>query len=338
MELRKKKVENVMKHLSKAIFAAAVLLLAAPAAAQNDSAPENQYDRARGELSPGTEAPSQAELMQVIESGSPERLATLLEYGELVQCHACVPLLERQLLENDNALSREMAAWWLRRRPFGFAAVFRDIRTALVNDADPVRRARAAEALGEFMDPHGVTYLRDAINNDADAMVRRAAVAGLGRINSPAGNDGIVAAFSDSDASVREAAVGQVLYVNLFRDYDALMGLLADENVDVRRRAALALGTFRVSEASPALVGMLSDAEPMARQAAAWALGRIGGGDARGALTERTVHRRGEHRPRRHRGGASDVMVTLPWGGTARSHRGIGALGGSPLRAPLLFH
>lgn len=274
-----------MKHLNKAIFAAAVLSLAAPAAAQNDSSAENQYDRSRGELSPGTQAPTQAQLMQVIESGSPERLATLLEYGELVQCHACVPLLERQLLESDNALTREMSAWWLRRRPFGFAAVFRDIRTALATDSSPVRRARAAEALGEFMDVHAVPYLVEAINNDADPAVRAAAVAGLGRINSPAGNAGIVAAFADSDATVREAAVGQVLYVNLFRDYDALMGLLADEDVDVRRRAALALGTFRVAEASPALVGMLADSEPMARQAAAWALGRIGG--ARTALTER---------------------------------------------------
>lgn len=283
MEPRKDR-ENIMKYLNALLAAAALLLVGTPALAQNDSAAENQYDRERGELSPGTEAPSQAALMQAIESGSPERLATLLEYGERVECHACVPLLERQLLESDNSLVREMSAWWLRRRPFGFAAVFRDIRTVLANDADPVRRSRAAEALGEFMDPHGVPYLTDALA-DTDARVRVAAVAGLGRINSPAGNDGIVAAFSDTEASVRETAVGQVLYVNFFRNYDELMGLLADENLEVRRRAALALGTFRVAEASPALVGMLADSEPMARQAAAWSLGRIGG--ARGALTER---------------------------------------------------
>lgn len=276
-----------MKHLPKALFAAAVLLLAAPAQAQNDSAPENQFDRVRGELSPGTEAPTQAQLMQVIESGSPERLSALLEYGERVECHACVPLLERQLLDSDNALVREMSAWWLRRHPFGFPAVFRDIRTALVNDSDPVRRARAAEALGEFMDVHGVQYLRDAINNDADPRVRAAAVAGLGRINAPVGHPGIVDAFSDADSTVREAAVAQVLYVNFFRDYDDLIGLLADDNTEVRRRAALALGTFRVESATPALAAMLADSETMVRQAAAWSLGRIGTGDARGALTER---------------------------------------------------
>ncbi len=227
-------------------------------------------------MSPGTQAPSRAALMQVIESGSPERLATLLEYGERVECHECVPLLEQQLLENDDPLVREMSAWWLRRRPFGFAAVFRDIRTVLASDSDPVRRARAAEALGEFMDPHGVEYLRTALD-DSSALVRAAAVRGLGRINSPTGNQGIVAAFTDADASVREAAVAQVLYVNQFRDYDALMGLLADENVEVRRRAALAIGTFRVADAAPALTAMFTgDESEMVRQAAAWSLGRIG--------------------------------------------------------------
>lgn len=284
MEARKD-MENIMKYLNTLIMAAAALLLVAtPALAQNDSSPENHHDRARGELSPGTQAPTRAALMQAIESGSPEYLAGLLEYGERVECHACVPLLQRQLLESDNPLVREMSAWWLRRRPFGFAAVFRETRAVLAADADPVRRSRAAEALGEFMDPHGVPYLREALN-DTDARVRASAVAGLGRINSPAGNSGIVTAFGDSDATVRETAVGQVLYVNFFRNYDELMGLLADDNTEVRRRTALALGTFRVSEASPALVGMLADTEPMARQAAAWALGRIGG--ARVALTER---------------------------------------------------
>lgn len=285
METRKD-MENVMKYLNALMTAVALVLVAAPALAQNDSAAENQHNTLRGELSPGTAAPRQAVLLQAIESGSPERLATLLEYGESVQCYECIPLLQRQLLESDSPLVREMSAWWLRRRPFGFGAVFQETRTVLAEDTNPVRRARAAAAIGEFMDPHGVPFLRDALS-DTDARVRAAAVAGLGRINSPAGNDGIVLAFSDSDATVREAAVAQVLYVNFFRNYDDLMGLLADENVDVRRRAALALGTFRVAEASPALVAMLADTNVMARQAAAWSLGRVGGADARAALLAR---------------------------------------------------
>lgn len=273
-----------MKNLATIAWTAAVLALAAPASAQdNDSA--TGFDRSRGELSPGTQAPTQDALMAAIESSSPERLFTLLEYGERVECHSCVPLLQRQLLENGDARVREIAAWWLRRRPFGFAAVFREIRTVLATDADPVRRARAAEAIGEFMDPNGVRYLGDALS-DSDVRVREAAVRGLGRINSPAGITHIVAAFSDADAGVRDAAVAQVLYVNFFREHEALMGLLADDSAQVRRRAALALGTFRVGEASPALVAMLSgDSDAMVRQAAAWALGRIGGTDARAALS-----------------------------------------------------
>jgi HEAT repeat protein len=271
-----------MKHVRNILWTAAMLVLAAPASAQ-DSPPV--YDRA-GEISPGTQAPTRDALMAAIESSSPERLFTLLEYGERVECHTCVPLLQRQLLENDDARVREIAAWWLRRRPFGFAAVFREIRTVLATDIDPVRRARAAEAIGEFMDPHGVAHLRQALSEDADARVREAAVTGLGRINSPAAIGGIVQAFTDADPSVREAAVGQVLYVNFFREHDALMGLLADDAASVRRRAALALGTFRVADAVPALTAMLSgDSDVMVRQAAAWALGRIGGGEARASLS-----------------------------------------------------
>lgn len=295
---KKRNREDVMNHLDKAVYAAlvpcllvlglglgAATVLPAVASAQdgNDSAAIYSRD---GELSPGTQSPTRASLMQAIESGSSERLSALLEYGERVECHECVPLLERQLLESNDPLVREMSAWWLRRRPFGFGAVMRDIRTVLAEDADPVRRARAAEALGEFMDPHGVPHLRTALS-DVDASVRTAAVNGLGRINSPAGTQGIVSAFVDPDAGVREAAVAQVLYVNQFRDHDALMGLLADDSVEVRRRAALALGTFRVVEATPALSAMLTDVNPMVRQAAAWSLGRVGGTDARSVLTER---------------------------------------------------
>lgn len=275
-----------MKNLhSMTWIAAFLLLLAAPAAAQDGNDSDTIYQR-EGEVSPGTQAPRQSALMAAIESGSPERLFALLEYGERVECHSCVPLLQRQLLENNDSRVREIAAWWLRRRPFGFAAVFREIRTVLANDTSAVRRARAAEAIGEFMDPNGVPYLRDALS-DSDAQVREAAVRGLGRINSPAAVQGIVAAFADTDAAVRESAVGQVLYVNQFRDHDALIGLLMDDAPAVRRRAALALGTFRVAEAVPALAALLrGDEDVMVRQAAAWSLGRVGGNEARAALTE----------------------------------------------------
>jgi HEAT repeat protein len=253
------------------------------------------YDRAAGELSPDTRAPTREQLMAAIDGSSPSRLAALLEYGERVECHECVPLLERRILEDADPMVREMAAWWLRRHPFGFAAVYREIRTVLVGDEesgrapdpDPVRRARAAEALGEFMDVHGVAHLTRAFERDADSGVRVAAVRGLARINSPAGLPVISRALADADRAVVDAALRSVLQINFFRDYAALLPLLAHEDAAIRRRAALLVGTFAVRDASPALAAMLrGDSDEMVRQAAAWALGRIGTPEARAALSE----------------------------------------------------
>lgn len=272
-----------MKFINQALLAAAILMLAVPAAAQEDA--YVPYDTVNGEQSIGTQAPTVERMQNVIQNGSPQRLAAILEYGERVECHECVPLLEEALLESDDATVREMAAWWLRRRPFAIGAVTLEIRTVLAEDADPVRRARAAEALGTFMNPRMVPYLTDALS-DSDAGVRAAAVSSLGRLNTPASNAGIAQAFSDADRDVREAAVASALYVNSFRQYDGLMGLLADSDTMVRRRAALAVGTFRVESAVPALSAMLSDESFRVRQSAAWALGRIGTSEARQALME----------------------------------------------------
>jgi HEAT repeat protein len=246
------------------------------------------FDRERGELSPHTQAPTAESLEQMLRTRTaPSTLASMLEYGERVECLACIPLLEARLVEDDDATVRELAAWWLRRRPLGFGAIMHDMRGILETDADPVRRARAAAAIGEFMDPHGVAHLGTAIMTDRDATVRAAAVRGIARINSPAGLTFLSAALGDSDASVQEAALSVVLRVNFFSDQSALMPLLAHSDGHLRRRAASVVGALRIADAVPVLAAMLrGDTDRSARQAAAWALGRIGTGDARAALSE----------------------------------------------------
>lgn len=261
-----------------------VLGVAGTATAQD---PHVVYDRELGELSVGAHAPTRANMVDVIRSGAPTAIMSLLEHGERVECHECVPLLERRLLEDSDARVREFAAWWLRRRPFAIGVIMRNMRVTLESDADPVRRSRAAEAIGEFLDPTGLEVLRNAVTDDDAAIVRTSAVLALGRLNHPAGNVTIAGALSDSEVTVRRAAVDVVLRVNFFREYDALVGSLADTDVEVRRRAALLTGEFRLDAAVPALAGMLrGDADRNVRQAAAWALGRIGGSQARTALTE----------------------------------------------------
>jgi hypothetical protein len=167
-----------------------------------------EYSR-KGELSPGTEAPSLAAMVAAIENGSPEKLRATLEYGERVMCMQCVPLLQKKLLSSNNARVREMAAWWLRRQPFAAPPLLASLRKSVKDDADPVRRARAAEALGEFMDTHALPALADAAQGDAAPEVRAAAVRGLARLNSDAAGAVVPDALQDADPKVRLETLGR---------------------------------------------------------------------------------------------------------------------------------
>lgn len=242
------------------------------------------YDRERGELSPGTEAPTMREMLGAIESASPRGLTAMLEYGERVECLSCIPKLEAKLLTSDSTEVREIAAWWLRRRPFGYARAAVKMRTAVIDDQDPMRRARAAEALGEFMDAGGVPALEQAVREDGDADVRIAAVRALGRLNARAGQPALVAAMDDEEPTIRRAALDQVLRVAFFQEVTAVVARLEDSDADVRVRAAQLVGERRHEEGREALEAILvNDDSVPARQAAAWALGRLGG--ARAVLT-----------------------------------------------------
>jgi len=228
-----------------------------------------------------------ADMVQAIRTATPQDLYATMERGEMVECFECIPMLERMLLESDVATNREIAAWWLRKRLFGFGPVYVRTRDALTSDPDPVRRARAAEALGEFLDHHALVPLADAVRNDASDVVRTAAVSALGRLNHPGGNVTIAAAMTDPSVDVRRAAMTAVRTVNFFREYDALLSGLADDDTAVRRRAVLLVGQHRVEAAAPALAGLLrGDADPDVRQSSAWALGRLATAEARAALNE----------------------------------------------------
>jgi HEAT repeat protein len=262
------------------------LLSASSAAAQADGPETREYSR-RGEISPDTEAPSLAAMMQAIEHGSPDKLKATLEYGERVVCEACVPLLQAKLLGSESANVREMAAWWLRRQPFAAPHLLEKLRKVVRSDASATKRARAAEALGEFMDPHAVGELSQAALEDKDASVRAAAVRGLARLNSDAAGAVIPDALKDADPAVRLETLGVLLTVGGFRDYAALLPLLGDKSAEVRTRAAKLCGEYRVADADAPLAAMLlGDSAAPARKAAAWALGRIGASEGASALIE----------------------------------------------------
>jgi HEAT repeat protein len=245
------------------------------------------YDRARGELSPGTDAPTRESMMNAIQNASPTRLYATLEYGERVECFECIPLLSDKLLASDDAQVREIAAWWLRRRSFGFGPVMARMRGIATDDSDAVKRARAASALGEFLDPHAQPTLARVATKDRDAAVRVAGVRALGRLNVVSGLAALSSALQDADAQVRKAALDQVLKVSFFSDTSTLLGTLSDADTSVRQTAAQLAGELRLMAAVDPLLGLLmTDDSPQVRQAAAIALGRIGGSDALAGLSD----------------------------------------------------
>jgi HEAT repeat protein len=245
------------------------------------------YDRVRGELSPGTDAPKLESMMNSIRSASPTALTAVLEYGSRVECLECIPLLEDKLLDSKDPKVREMAAWWLRQRPFGYGRAAVAMRKVAVDDQDAVRRGRAVEALGEFLDVGGLPALEHAAMQDSSSDVRLSAVRALGRLNAQQGHAVLAAAFEDGDADVRRAALDQVVRLNHWDNAGAVTARLADDDVKVRVRAAQITGELRLPGAEDALAEILAgDAAPAARQAAAWALGRLGGGAAKDALID----------------------------------------------------
>jgi HEAT repeat protein len=270
----------------------AVAIVLCPALTRADDS--HVYTR-KGELSPNTSAPTLEAMVEAIEHGSTQRLKATLEYGERVLCEACVPLLHAKLLSGASREVRELAAWWLRRQPFAAPLVLAKLRVTVKEDTNPERRARAADALGEMMDPGSLPMLSDAALTDTDASVRAAGARALARLNSPSAAAVLGDVLADKATEVKVAALDVLITVGGFRDYELLVPLLGDADAGVRSRAARLCGEHRVGAAEAALVAMLKgDEASSARKAAAWALGRIGGASGRTALLAAAKQKKNE--------------------------------------------
>jgi hypothetical protein len=221
---------------------------------------------------------------------APMEVWRALEHAERVECLSCIPQVAT-LLYNEHPRTREIAAWWLRRRilgVFGPGQVYEQTVNTL-NDADEsvAHRVAAAEALGEFLTRAGVPHVARAATSDPAPEVRIAALRALQRLNTegPAGELG--QAMADGDERVRLQAVQSAIKVNSFSGIPALVERLSDESPAVRVRAAQVLGQMKARDAVSTLIG-LSDAQnegnAEVRSAALAALGHIGDSTARSAV------------------------------------------------------
>ncbi len=220
-------------------------------------------------------------------SGSMMAIWETLEHGERVECLECIPAVS-DLLYDANPRTREIAAWWLRRRiagVFGPGQVYQQTIERLANDPDPVARVYAANALGEFLAFPGIAACKGAIERDADPRVRAAAASALGRLNDD-GNGALSRALGDGDAQVRLAALRSAGRINRFADVPAVARLATDGDVVVRRNAAELLGQLRAPEGFDAALALAKDADANVRNAACHALGALHDARARPVLED----------------------------------------------------
>lgn len=224
-------------------------------------------------------------IKSVAASGSMMAIWETLEHGERVECLDCIPSVA-PLLYDSNPRTREIAAWWLRRRLFGVfgkGEVYERTLQTLSGDADPKRRTYAAYALGEFLAAPGIEACAAAIERDGDPNVRAAAASALGRLNDD-GRGALSKALADTDARVKLSALASAGRVNTFTDVQSVARLAGDSDAKVRRKSAELLGELRAKDAVDGLIALTRDPDAGVRNSAAHSLGQIRDGRARAAL------------------------------------------------------
>jgi HEAT repeat protein len=240
-------------------------------------------------LTPGTaqagRGGSFAEINTAIQSGSVDGIVGSLERAEYLLCGNCNDIVV-PLLDHDSARVREVAAWWLRKRPARVQLVQQ--MTQRLTDSNVTRARNAAEALGNFKDPAQVPLLGRVVTDASKpAEVRAAAARSLGVAGYPEGAAALQAAIGDSDAGVRRDAVRSLRYIRGFKDGSVVVPALTDSDVLVRRAAVQLAGVLRDPQALNALTSVVqNDQDARVRRQAAWALGQIGSRTAFEALSK----------------------------------------------------
>jgi HEAT repeat protein len=286
---------NYRRFLSASIALAAAALVSVSSAADTPDLTHPGRSSVYGNLSTGSlEAVSTPDailaLVKAPNSAAPTAIWTMLEHGERVECLSCIPYVS-QMLYASNPKTREISAWWLRRRIFGVFGKGEAYEQTInaVSDASKseLTRAYAANALGEFLEGAGIAPVATALVKDSSPVVRLAAANALIRLNNQGPSSELASALSDTDEEVRLAALNGVTHINVFSKVDQVVSLISDTSPLVRRRAAQTLGTLKSADAVVGLIALTSpntESDPGVRAAAVWALGQIADPEARDAV------------------------------------------------------
>jgi HEAT repeat protein len=283
------------RFVSASLLLSVAALVSVSSAADAPDATHRGRSSVYGNLSNGSlEAVSTPDamlkLIKAPDGAAPTAIWTMLEHGERVECMACIPYVSK-MLYNSNPKTREISAWWLRRRIFGVfgkgEAYEQTVNAVADMSKSELTRAYAANALGEFLEGAGIEPVASALLKDSSAKVRLAAANALIRLNNQGPSSELSSALSDKDEEVRLAALNGVTHINVFSNVDRVVAMISDSSPVVRRRAAQTLGTLKSADAVVGLIALTSpsnELDPGVRAAAVWALGQIADTQASGAV------------------------------------------------------
>ena len=215
-------------------------------------------------------------IKSVAASGSMMAIWETLEHGERVECLDCIPSVE-PLLYDTNPRTREIAAWWLRRRVFGVfgkGEVYERTLQTLANDAGseaPRLRGQRARRV-----PRRAGHRRLRGGDRARRRPERPRRGGDGARSAQRRRQrrALARRSRDADARVKLAALA------LGRPHQRVHGRRrpsraspATATRSVRRRAAELLGSMRATDAVDGLIALAKDPDANVRNAACHALG-----------------------------------------------------------------
>lgn len=272
-----------MRNMKMGTLLASVFIAAAATMSGTDARSDTKFVGAGVSALGGVQRPadqveflsSPDRIISVTSTNSPSLIWETLEHGERVECLACIAPVAT-LLYAENSQTREIAAWWLRRRLFGVfgpGQVYEQTVNTLASDSNAQKRAYAAYALGEFLEAGGIQPLATAIKTDASPIVRAAAASALGRMNDT-GAGALSVAMKDTDESVRLAAIKAAGRVNTFMDEQTASTLTGDPSANVRRLGVQLLEDLRAKDTVASVMTLAQgDTDVNVRISACHALG-----------------------------------------------------------------
>jgi hypothetical protein len=285
---------TAFRSLTSLLAAGALALVSSAVLAQSE--PQNTYGGRANvyqHLDPSSleEVSTPEQIKRVDDQNiAPTEIWRLLEHGERTECLDCIPVVSK-LIYNNHPKTREIAAWWLRRRVFGVfgpgQVYAQTIQTLTDQSQSEDKRAYAAEALGEFLSHSALNEVSTALVNDPSPKVRKSAAYALWRLNSVGPTGELAKAIGDPDVEVRMQALFTAGRVSSFTDVAAVTQRISDESPRVRKRAAETLGAMYAADAVLGLIELTkpsTESDALVRAAAVSALGKIADPAAKDAV------------------------------------------------------